>query len=334
MKNIGYTYAEKAAIPREGSILQIPIEQIYAEKGAKSPLKHNESIRLSQSIKKYGISTPLIVTPTEVFPDFYRYCVLEVVEIWHAACLAGVERLPCVIAAAPLQSPEVAEICAQIRAGRLHIFEQAAALRHLGEKCGLSRAQIAKETGLSPSAVANKLRLCRFSTTEQQEILRAGLSERHARALLRLADPIKRRTVLQNIAREKPSVAATEAMIEHFLAENTPSDPLGDAKEAPESKEGWGAATSGEGQKPPPKRVEYAAEPSRASAVSIRKIPASKPQTGSICPKRFVLHTLEPLYNSIERTLTIFRKTGRDAEMQTQEGADEVLITIRIPHAT
>ncbi len=335
MKKAEYLYTGKAPILREGSILQIPIEQIYAEKGAKSPLKKNESIRLSQSIRKYGISTPLVVTPTEVFPDFYRYCVLEGVEIWHAACLAGVERLPCVIATAPPQSPEITEICAQIRTGRLHIFEQAAALRHLGEQCGLSRAQIAKETGFSPSAIANKLRLCRFSASEQQEILRAGLSERHARALLRLADPAKRHAVLRSIAQEKLSVAATEALIEHFLAENTqPEALLKPDLEGITGAQGQGGAVSQEAPAAGAEKERCAPDIPRASPVPVRKIPASKPQAGSICPKKFVLHTLQPLYNSIERTLTIFRKTGRDAQMQAQEGADEVLITIRIPHAT
>ena len=68
-----------------------------------------------------------------------------------------------------------------------------------------------------------------------------------------------------------------------------------------------------------------------APTACVQKIPASKPVAGSICPKKFALHTLQPLYNSIERTLSIFRKTGRNAEMQAREGADEVLITIRIP---
>ncbi len=317
MDKTTYARAEKMPLPSEGSILHLPIEQIYAEKGASKPLKRNESIRLAQSIRKYGISTPLVVTPTEVFPGFYRYCILEGGEIWQAACLAGVEKLPCVISAAPPQDPEIAEICAQIRAGKLHIFEQAAAIRHLSEHHALTRAQIAKETGFSPSAIANKLRLCRLSSAEQQEILRAGLSERHARAILRLTEPARRTSVLRTVAREKHSVAATEALVERYLAEDA-------ALSTPQ------ASPQVEGESNPQGSTPRA----RENTVKARKIPVSKPQTGSICPKRFVLHTLQPLYNSIERTLSIFRKTGRDAEMQAQESADEVLITIRIPNAT
>ena len=304
MEKTAYAPATYAPPPAAGSILQLPIEQIYAEKGTNKGLKRNESIRLARNIQKYGVSTPVVVTPTEVFPGFYRYCVQKRVEIWHAACIAGVKTLPCVIENAPPQDPEIAEILSRIRASALHIFEQAAALRYLGEKCGLSRAQIARETGFSPSAIANKLRLCRLSPSEQQQILRAGLTERHARAILRLTEPEKRASALEVIMREKMSVAAAELLVEGMLAIAPPEKPI----------------------------QELSAEERKGEpALPARKIPATKPVTGSICPKKFALHTLQPLYNSIERTLSIFRKTGCAAEMHTQEGADGVLITIRIP---
>lgn len=344
-----YAYAQEnyAPPPREGSILQLPIEQIYAEKGQNKPLKRNESIRLAQNIRKYGVSTPVIVTPTEAFPGFYRYRVKKGAEIWQAACIAGAKTLPCVIENAPLRAPEVAEILAQIRAGALGIFEQAAAIRHLIEKCGLSRTEIAAESGFSASAIANKLRLCRLSSAEQQEILRAGLSERHARAILRLREPEKRRVALQVISREKMAVAAAESLIEAMLHENggenlprkaasepknpfsEPYTPPAGASEAPcDAQESRAEAVDGT---PSPQANGAAACGEPTAMPQARKIPASKPATGSICPKKFALHTLQPLYNSLERTLSIFRKTGRTAEMRTQEGDNGVLITIHIP---
>ena len=306
-KNVA-TYAICTPPPAEGSILQLPIEQIYAPKGATKGLKHNESIRLARNIQKYGISTPIVVTPTEAFPGFYRYCVQKGAKIWHAAGIAGLSTLPCIITNQAPQDPEIAQILAQIRQGTLHIFAQAAAIRHLTEKHGLSRAEIAKQTGFSPSAIANKLRLCRLCDAEQQLILGAGLTERHARAILRLTEPEKRRAVLQAISRDKPSVAATESLVEAVLIQE-------EATKGADSR-----AQGGEMD-----------ETDTLAAPITRKIPATKPVTGSICPKKFALHTLQPLYNSIERTLSIFRKTGRNAEMQAREGADEVLITIRIP---
>ncbi len=299
MKTQEYGQALYASLPVRGCILQLKIEEIYAEKGEEGRIKRNDSIRLAQSIKKYGVSTPLIVTPVEAFPNFYRYRILKGAEIWRAAGIAGLTKLPCIIADEPPQDPEIAAIFAEIRAKRLHIFEQADAIEHLTRKHGLTRAEIAKGSGLSPSAIANKLRLCRLLPTERQEILRTGLTERHARALLRLSNPQERAMALQKITQGHLSVADTEALIERCLADGLPF---------------------GEGSAPTP-------------SAPTRKIPATKPPTGNICPKKFVLHSLQPLYNSLERTLSIFRKTGRGAEMSTQEREDGILITIRIPAA-
>lgn len=342
MEKAGFAQINYASPPREGSILQLPIEQIYAEKGAKTPLKRNESIRLARNIQKYGISTPIIVTPVEAFPGFYRYCVKKGTEIWHAACIAGAKTLPCVIENATPKDPEVTQILAQIRCGALNLFEQAAAIRHLIQAHGLSRAEIAKETGFSPSAIANKLRLCRLSPAEQQEILCAGLTERHARAILRLSEPAKRLLALQVIRAEKMPVAAAESLVEAMLAD-TEELKAAEGAEIPSKMERETALQASKrgnfvptGTPPQDGGGAKAGTACNAceevpKATSVRKIPAVKPVTGSICPKKFALHTLQPLYNSIERTLSIFRKTGRGAEMQTQEGEDAVLITIRIP---
>lgn len=287
-------------IPVKGCILQLKIEEIYAEKAEEGRLKRNESIRLAQSIQKYGVSTPLVVTPVEAFPNFYRYRVLKGAEIWRAAGIAGVDTLPCIISDEPPQDPEIAVIFAEIRTKKLHIFEQAAAIEHLLKKHGLTRARIARETGLSPSAIANKLRLCRLLPVEQHAILRAGLTERHARTLLRLPSTEMRTTAIQKMCNEHLSVSAAEALVERLLAGATPHE----------------------------ERTL-----TQQTATQARKIPANKPPTGNICPNKFILHSLKPLYNSLERTLGIFRKTGRGAEMSTQENEDGILITIHIPAA-
>ena len=50
-----------------------------------------------------------------------------------------------------------------------------------------------------------------------------------------------------------------------------------------------------------------------------------------VCPRKFALQDLRPLYNSIERTLSIFRKTGQAVECRREESADGVRIIIDIP---
>ena len=334
MQKEAYAQEIYSAHPAKGSILHLKIEEIYAEKAEEGRLGRNESIRLAKSIQKYGLSTPLIVTPVEAFPGFYRYRVLKGAEIWRAAGIAGLQKLPCIISDEPPQDPQITSIFAEFRAKRLHIFEQAAAIEHLSKMHGLSRAEIARGTGLSLSAVANKLRLLRLLPAERHEILRAGLTERHARALLRLSDPQKRAVALQKIHQEHLSVAAAEALIERLFAaeEAQPCEcsPVGAETQADAPVTAKQAQIC---EDAPTQVAQSGNAEAPISSTPMRKIPAAKPPTGNICPKKFVLHSLQPLYNSLERTLGIFRKTGRGAEMSTQEGEDGILITIRIPAA-
>ena len=79
----------------------------------------------------------------------------------------------------------------------LNLFEEAEGLRRLVEEWGVTQEEAAERLGRSQSAVANKLRLLRFTPEERAQILDAGLTERHARALLRLEDPARRTAALQ-----------------------------------------------------------------------------------------------------------------------------------------
>jgi ParB family chromosome partitioning protein len=93
----------------------------------------------------------------------------------------------------------------------------------------LTQCEAAQQLGYSQSAVANKLRLLRLSVEERQILLGAGLSERHARALLRLDVREVRRHALERMVKEKLTVAQTERLVEDLLAgrvRRKPAKPL------------------------------------------------------------------------------------------------------------
>lgn len=100
-----------------------------------------------------------------------------------------------------------------LRDGTLDMFRAAYAMATLIERHGMTQSELAAELGQSQSAVANKLRLLRFSEWERERILRAGLSERHARALLRLRDEGERREALETVIGQRMSVSRTEELI-------------------------------------------------------------------------------------------------------------------------
>ena len=290
----------------EGSIVTLPIDELYSNKAqqpAPGGRKSGKIIRIVQSIQKYGLFSPVVVTPTEVFPGITRYLVQENEDVWQAACLAGLMQIPCLIAPNSTKEAEITDIFAQITSKSADMFEQAAAFRHLIDCFGLTQEEISRRTGTSQSTIANKLRLLHLTAAEQKKILLNGLSERHARVLLRLKSPDLRLTALETICRKNLSVASAEALVESYLSLNAPVS----------SPQSINSATN-------------AASPPHISAQSASPIPAE-----SKMPSKFVLHTLQPLYNSLERTLAIFRKTGRKATLESAETPQGLTITIEIP---
>ena len=310
-----YSHAgERKSALTQGSIVPIPTAEIYSSR-PQTPPQRGKMIRLVQTIRKYGLPTPITVIPAEVFPGVFRYAVVEGEELWHAACLAGIEHIPCLIAQNTPKEAEITEIFLQIATKKADMFEQAVFFRLLADTYGLTQEEISRRAGLSQSAVANKLRLLHLTASEQKKILLHGLSERHARALLRLKSPEMRHSVLDTVCRKNLSVAATEALVESYLLLESP-----DLTQKP-------AQTS----KIPVATPVFASCARNSDAKDASHEAPRMGAEGRRSPK-LVLHTLQPLYNSLERTLSIFRKTGRDAVLESKQTESGLLITISIPN--
>ena len=86
----------------------------------------------------------------------------------------------------------------------------------------MTQEETARRLGMSQPALANKIRLLRLSGEEQRIILENRLTERHARALLRVDDPIRRVQALKAIVERRLNVAQTEALIKDILSEAEP----------------------------------------------------------------------------------------------------------------
>ena len=99
----------------------------------------------------------------------------------------------------------------------LDFVEEAEGLRSLIRTYGLSQEEAARCISKSQSAVANKLRVLRLPEDLLARLREAGLTERHARALLRLEDPEAQRKALEEIIRADLTVAKTEAYIDALL---------------------------------------------------------------------------------------------------------------------
>ena len=110
----------------------------------------------------------------------------------------------------------------------MDIFEMAAAILSLIELYGLTQEEIARKLSVTQSAIANKLRLLRFSEAERRVILDNNLTERHARCLLRVMDEDKRWEVLKRFVDKGFNVKEAEGYVDWFLGEKMEKNKCGE----------------------------------------------------------------------------------------------------------
>lgn len=209
-----------------GKVLSIPIGRILPNPAQpRKSFSEEGLLRLAESILQFGILQPLTVRPADELPGelYSRKEIPLVYELiagerrLRAAKMAGLIEVPCmVVAANDRRSAELA-VMENLQREELSLFEEASAVASLIDIYGLSQEEVAGVLGVSPSTVAGKLRLLRLTPSERMLISRHGISERHAKALLKICDPEKRLEVLRQTIRLECSVSATEELVDRVL---------------------------------------------------------------------------------------------------------------------
>lgn len=123
----------------------------------------------------------------------------------------------------------VAHLTEQLRCQELTFFEEATAIADLISQYGMTQEDAAAKLGKAQSTIANKLRLLRLTPQEQQRILQNNLTERHARALLRLRAAEERMQVLDKVIQYRLNVEKTETAVEEIIGQT--SHPAGHRKQ-------------------------------------------------------------------------------------------------------
>ena len=167
---------------------------------------------LSRSIAEYGVLSPLTVRPR---PDGYELVAGE--RRLRACRLAKLEKVPAIVADYDDSESAALGLLENLQRSQLDPFDTARGIKEVIRLWGCTQAEAARRLGLSQPALANKLRLLTL-TPEQQQLCTANhLTERHARAALRL--PESRRTpALEKMARDKLSVRQADKLVDQMLA--------------------------------------------------------------------------------------------------------------------
>ena len=171
-------------------------------------------LRLADSIRLHGIIQPLAVRRPE---NGSGYELVAGERRLRAAKRLGLSQVPCVLVDADSEESAHMAIVENIQRENLNMFEQAQAIYTLMQVHCLTQEKIAEQLSCSQSYVANKLRLLKIPEEDKAEILAASLTERHARALLRIKDPERRRIAMRAVIRREMNVAAAEEYIDGLL---------------------------------------------------------------------------------------------------------------------
>lgn len=168
---------------------------------------------LANSIRQNGLLQPVVVR--RAADGGYELVAGE--RRLRACKRTGMRQIPVLIANCSEADSAVYALMENLQREDLNMFEEAEALKRLMQTLQLTQEQLAVRLGRAQSTVANKLRLLRLPEDLRQMMLDHALSERHARALLRLPNEAAQRRALQRIVRQKLNVSQSEKLISAML---------------------------------------------------------------------------------------------------------------------
>lgn len=177
---------------------------------------------LAASIRSCGILQPLTVRRAG---EGYELVAGE--RRLRAARIAGLREVPCLVAQVGEEDSALLALMENLQRRDLDCWEEAQAIARLISRYGLSQEEAARRLGRAQPTVANKLRLLRLPEDVRALLRENGLTERHARALLRLQDPEVQRRAAGDMVRRGMNVAQAEAYVEKLLQSAQVTPPRG-----------------------------------------------------------------------------------------------------------
>ena len=197
-----------------GRVVFLPARSIRPNPAQPRKIFREEPLQeLAESIHRHGILQPLSVRRVGI-----HYELIAGERRLRAAQLAGLTEIPCIVMNMDDKESGLTALVENLQRQDLDFIEEARGISFLMEQWSMSQEQVAKLIGKSQSAVANKLRILRHSGPVLEALRRENLTERHARALLKLQSEPEKLTTIAAISRVGMGVAQTERYIEELLA--------------------------------------------------------------------------------------------------------------------
>lgn len=195
------------------------IEQIEIDRIRPNPYQprkrfNNIAIEeLALSIKEYGVLQPIAVK--RMNDGFFELIAGE--RRVKAAKLAGLKNVPAIVMEILDEDSTIIALIENLQREDLNFFEEAEGYASLMNDYGLTQEQVAKKVGKNQSTIANKIRLLRLPREVKEYIIQNGLTERHARALLKIPEKEIQMALVSRIAEKNLRVKDAEDLVERVL---------------------------------------------------------------------------------------------------------------------
>jgi ParB family chromosome partitioning protein len=197
-------------------VMQIPVDRIAPNPyQPRKEFSKNALEELSASIKQYGVLQPINVR--NIGDNLYELISGE--RRLRASKLAGIKEIPAIVIEVVEQDSAALALIENLQREDLNFMEEAEGYFNLINDHGITQEELAQRVGKKQSTIANKLRLLKLPKAITLVILENGLTERHARALLKLPDEAMQNKALKVILNRQLNVKKTEEMIEKMLNE-------------------------------------------------------------------------------------------------------------------
>ena len=202
--------------PTIRKIIEIPLVQIRPSKTAsRKDYSRDKLNELAVSIEKNGIIQPLTVRKVTNM----EYELIAGERRLRAAAICGLATVPCIIVSCNDTQASLFSLTENLQRSELNFFEEAESIKNIISCCHITRHELAVHIEQRPSFVANKLRVLDLGFDERKIILKAHLTERHAKAILKISDETERRIVLSEIVENNMNVTQSEEYIDEILHE-------------------------------------------------------------------------------------------------------------------
>ncbi|MBR5478651.1 MAG: ParB/RepB/Spo0J family partition protein [Clostridia bacterium] len=211
----------KKPIYENTSIVMLPIGRIEPNPAQPRKVFNADELReLSHSIAENGVIQPITVRKIDE-----RFVLVAGERRLRAAIMAGLREIPAIVSDMDERQSSLVALIENLQRCDLDFFEEALGIDNLIRTYNFSQEEAARKLGKSQSAVSNKLRLLKLPRKVIKLIIENNLTERHARALLRLENSELQESALQNIIARNLNVSQTDEYVERLLVEKTKPSP-------------------------------------------------------------------------------------------------------------